>query len=107
MGQNETANYCSSVNGWAVNVMEKIKLFYHVWLDVITLGHVFHVVAVICRFYASAISVAGCCQAEMLHLLIVLIQVKVVEFPIPQEENRLRIVLHLSRFWNVALSTVF
>lgn len=68
LGQNETANYCLSVNGWAVNVMGKINTFYHVWLDVITLGQVFHAVAVLCRLYACAISVAGCCQAETLHM---------------------------------------
>lgn len=56
------------MNGWAANVMGKIKMFYHVWLDVITLGHVSHVVAVICRLYACAISAAGCCQAETLHV---------------------------------------
>lgn len=68
MGQNENANYCSSVNGWTVNVMGKIKTCYHVWLDVITLGHVSHVAAVICRLYACAISATGCCRAEMLHV---------------------------------------
>lgn len=44
-------------------------MFYHVWLDVITLGHVAHVVDAICRLYACAISAAGCCQAETLHVV--------------------------------------
>lgn len=50
MGQNETANYRSSVKGWAVNVMGKIKTFYHVCLDVITLGHVSDAAAVMWRY---------------------------------------------------------